>query len=164
MQCRRPRFNSWVRKIPWRRDRLPTPAFLGFPGGSACICLQCRRPGFYPWFGKIHWRREWLPTPVFSPGEIHELYIISPWGCSVGNDWTTFTFHFHIMLILYYIHFIIIRRLIITDLTSLGNMDDFINSHIISLETVQFLISHKDVINKDTRWFTGTSMYFLGKD
>ena len=50
------------------------------------------------------------------------------------------------MLILYYIHFIIIRRLIITDLTSLGNMDDFINSHIISLETVQFLISHKDVI------------------
>ena len=30
-----PRFNSWVRKIPWRRDRLPTPVFLGFPCGSA---------------------------------------------------------------------------------------------------------------------------------
>ena len=28
------RFNSWVRKLPWRRDRLPTPVFLGFPGGS----------------------------------------------------------------------------------------------------------------------------------
>ena len=28
-------FNSWVRKIPWRRDRIPTPVFLGFPGGSA---------------------------------------------------------------------------------------------------------------------------------
>ena len=27
-------FNSWVRKIPWRRDRVPTPVFLGFPGGS----------------------------------------------------------------------------------------------------------------------------------
>ena len=26
------RFNG---KIPWRRDRLPTPVFLGFPGGSA---------------------------------------------------------------------------------------------------------------------------------
>ena len=26
--------NSWVRKIPWKRDRLPTPVFLGFPGGS----------------------------------------------------------------------------------------------------------------------------------
>ena len=25
---------SWVGKIPWRRDRLPTAIFLGFPGGS----------------------------------------------------------------------------------------------------------------------------------
>ena len=24
-------FNSWFGKIPWRRDRLPTPVFLGFP-------------------------------------------------------------------------------------------------------------------------------------
>ena len=32
---RRPRFNSWVRKIHWRRARLPIPVFLGFPGGSA---------------------------------------------------------------------------------------------------------------------------------
>ena len=31
----RPQFDSWVRKIPWRRDRLPTPVFLGFLGGSA---------------------------------------------------------------------------------------------------------------------------------
>ena len=30
----RPWFVSWVRKIPWRKDRLPTPVFLGFPGGS----------------------------------------------------------------------------------------------------------------------------------
>ena len=28
-------FDSWVGKIPWRRDRLPTPVFLGFPCGSA---------------------------------------------------------------------------------------------------------------------------------
>ena len=32
---RRPRFDSWVGKICWRRDRLPTPVFLGFPCGSA---------------------------------------------------------------------------------------------------------------------------------
>ena len=25
----------WVRKIPWRRDRLPTAVFLSFPGDSA---------------------------------------------------------------------------------------------------------------------------------
>ena len=31
----RPQFDSWVEKIPWRRDRLPTPVFLGFPCGSA---------------------------------------------------------------------------------------------------------------------------------
>ena len=30
-----PGFDSWVGKIPWRRDRLPTPVFLGFPCGSA---------------------------------------------------------------------------------------------------------------------------------
>ena len=35
MQCGRPGFNSWVGKIPWRRYRLPTPVFLGFPCGSA---------------------------------------------------------------------------------------------------------------------------------
>ena len=27
-------YHSWVGKIPWRRDRLPTPIFLLFPGGS----------------------------------------------------------------------------------------------------------------------------------
>ena len=30
----RPWFDSWVGKICWRRDRLPTPVFLGFPCGS----------------------------------------------------------------------------------------------------------------------------------
>ena len=28
-------FDSWVGKIRWRRDRLPTPVFLSFPCGSA---------------------------------------------------------------------------------------------------------------------------------
>ena len=28
LQCRRLQFNSWVGKMPWRRDRLPTPVFL----------------------------------------------------------------------------------------------------------------------------------------
>ena len=35
LQCRRPQFNSWVRKICWRRDRLPSLVFLGFPCGSS---------------------------------------------------------------------------------------------------------------------------------
>ena len=35
LQCKRPQFNSWVGKICWRRDRLPTPVLLSFPCGSA---------------------------------------------------------------------------------------------------------------------------------
>ena len=27
-------FDSWVRRIRWRRDRLPTPVFMDFPDGS----------------------------------------------------------------------------------------------------------------------------------
>ena len=34
LQCRRPQFNSQVRKIPWKRDRLPAAVFMDFPGGS----------------------------------------------------------------------------------------------------------------------------------
>ena len=30
LQCGRARFNPWVGKIPWRRERLPTPVF--WPG------------------------------------------------------------------------------------------------------------------------------------
>ena len=32
LQCRRPEFNPWVGKIPWRREWQPTPVFL--PGES----------------------------------------------------------------------------------------------------------------------------------
>ena len=31
-QCRRQKFDPWIRKIPWRRNRQPTPVFL--PGKS----------------------------------------------------------------------------------------------------------------------------------
>ena len=34
LQCRGLWFDCWVGKIPWRRGRLPTPVFMGFPGGS----------------------------------------------------------------------------------------------------------------------------------
>ena len=62
-----------VRKILWRRDRLPTPVFLDFPGDSAGKESACGRPRFNPWVGKMPWRRERdrLPIPVFWPGEFH---------------------------------------------------------------------------------------------
>ena len=34
LQCRRPGFDPCIGKISWRRDRLPTSVFLGFPSGS----------------------------------------------------------------------------------------------------------------------------------
>ena len=85
LQCRRPQFNSWVRKTCGRRDRLPTPVFLGFP---------CAQPVKNPpamqetWVRSLRWedplRRQRLPTPVFWPGEFHGLY--SLWGCKESDE------------------------------------------------------------------------------
>ena len=54
LQCRRPWFDSWVGKICWRRDRLPTPVFLGFPCGSAGKESACNAGelGSIPGLGK----------------------------------------------------------------------------------------------------------------
>ena len=43
-QCGRPRFDPWVRKIPWRRKWLPTPVFL--PGK---FHRQRSLVGYSPW-------------------------------------------------------------------------------------------------------------------
>ena len=40
LQRRKPRFNSWVGTICWKRDRLPTPVFLGFPGVAQLISTK----------------------------------------------------------------------------------------------------------------------------
>ena len=44
MQWRRPGFDPWVGKIPWRREWLPTPVFL--PGE---FHGQRRLAGYSPW-------------------------------------------------------------------------------------------------------------------
>ena len=109
LQCRRPGFDPWVRKITWRRKWQPIPVFL--PGESHGqrslnkidylyikvysswaslvgqtinkISLQCRRPRFDPWVRKIPWRRKWQPIAAFLTGESHgqrSLVGFSPWG------------------------------------------------------------------------------------
>ena len=94
--CNAGDLEAWVRslvgKLPWRRERLPTPVFSGFPCGSAgkeSACLQeTWRPGFDPWVGKPPWRRERLPT---------QLAWRIPWislsmgSQRVGHNWPTFT-------------------------------------------------------------------------
>ena len=55
LQCRRSQFDSWVRKSCWRRDRLPTPVFLGFPCGSAGKESTCNMGylGLIPGLGRF---------------------------------------------------------------------------------------------------------------
>ena len=43
-QCRRQGFDPWVRKIPWRREWLPTPVFL-----SGEFHEQRSLVGYSPW-------------------------------------------------------------------------------------------------------------------
>ena len=55
LQCRRPWLGSWIGKIRWRRDRLPTPVFLGFPCGSADKESACNAGdlGLIPGLGRL---------------------------------------------------------------------------------------------------------------
>ena len=57
LQCRRPGFDPWVGKIPWRRKWLPTPAFLPgeFHGQRSLV-------GYSPWGHKELDMLEWLST------------------------------------------------------------------------------------------------------
>ena len=58
-------FNSWVRKIPWRRERLPTPVLLpGKSNGERSLV------GYSPWSCKESDTHEWLTLTFHQkPGE-----------------------------------------------------------------------------------------------
>ena len=64
------------RKIPWRRNRLPTPVFLGFPCGSAGKESACNMGdlGSILGLGRSPGEGKGLPTAVFWPGEFHGLW------------------------------------------------------------------------------------------
>ena len=76
----------------WRRDRLPTPLFLGFPCGSTGKESACSVGdlGSIPGLGRSR-RRGKLPTPVFWSGEFHGLY--SPWDRKESDttEWLSLT-------------------------------------------------------------------------
>ena len=96
--CRRHQFYFWVEKIRWRRDRLPTPVFLGFPYSSAGKESACNAGdlGQISGLGKICLRRERLPTPLFQPGEFHGLNRVH----GVAKSQTRLSnFHYHQFLI-----------------------------------------------------------------
>ena len=56
LQCRRPGFHPWVGKIPWRRERLPTPVF-------------CPGELYSPWGRKESDMTEWLSLSVAWEGD-----------------------------------------------------------------------------------------------
>ena len=85
VKCRGPWFNSWVGKIRWRRDTLPTPVFLSFPAGSAGKESSCYEgdlgstPGWEDALEKgkathssiLAWR---IPWTVWSMGSLRLRY------------------------------------------------------------------------------------------
>ena len=58
--------NTWVRKMCWRRDRLPTPVFLGFPSCSVGKESTCNVGdlGSTPGLGRSSGEGKGLPIPV----------------------------------------------------------------------------------------------------
>ena len=91
--ARRTWFNSWVGKICWRRDGLPTPVFLGFSCGSAGeeSAGNAGDLGLIPVLGR-------------SPGEGKDYSLLYPgqensMDCmvhGVAKSWTRLnSFHFH---------------------------------------------------------------------
>ena len=89
-------FLGWEDRL--RRDRLPTPVFLGFPGGSDNknpLAMQ------ETWVGKIPWRRE-LPTHsnilAWRIPRTEEYGRLQSRPLQrVRHDWVTFTFTHIIM-------------------------------------------------------------------
>ena len=56
LQCRRPEFDPWIEKIPWRRERLPTPVF--WPGEFHGL--------YSTWGHKEPDSTEWLSLSLFT--------------------------------------------------------------------------------------------------
>ena len=80
--------DSWVRKICWRRDRLPAPVFSGFPHGSAGKESACNAGdlGLIPGLGRSPGEEK-----VFWPREFHGLY--SPWTQKESDKTERFSLH-----------------------------------------------------------------------
>ena len=101
-ECWRPQFNSWVRKIPWRKDRLPTPAFTAFPCGSAGKESACNAwdLGLIPGLGRSP--GEGKGYPLQYPGLENSMDCIV-YGVAESRTWLS-DFHFHFTLPLNYVY------------------------------------------------------------
>ena len=91
-------FDSWVRKIRWRRDRLPTPVFLGFNCGSAGKESACNVGDLGSILGLGRSPGEGKGYPLQDSGLERSMDCIDHrvTKSTVGLDWATFTFTFSI--------------------------------------------------------------------
>ena len=86
----RPRFDSCIRQNRWRRDRLPTPVFLGFPCGSAGKESSCNAGdlGSIPGLGISHGEGKGYPLQYSG------LENSSVLCCRESDRLSDFHFHF----------------------------------------------------------------------
>ena len=72
-QCGRPEFDCWVRKIPWRREWLPTPVFLPweFHGQRSLV-------GYSPWGRNTQVGHNWAANSHFFTGG-NEEHVFGNW-------------------------------------------------------------------------------------
>ena len=97
---RRPWFNSWVGKIPWRRDRLPTPVSLGFPGGSDGkeSTHNIGNLGSIPGLGRSPGGGHGNPlhySCLENPHGQRSLAAYNPWGCKQQDTTELLNTHFY---------------------------------------------------------------------
>ena len=97
LQCRRPQFDSWFGKIRWRRDRLPTPVFLGFFCGSAGKESTCNAGdmSFIPGLGRYPGEGKGYPLQYSGVENSMDCIVHG-----VSKSWTWLSdFHFHLFVL-----------------------------------------------------------------
>ena len=82
--ARDPRLIPWVRKISWRRDRLPTPVFLGLSCGSHDKESACNAGdmGSIPGLGRSPGEGNGYPLQYSG---LENCMDYSPWGCKESD-------------------------------------------------------------------------------
>ena len=93
--------NFWVWKIHWRRDKLPTPVFLGFPYGSAGKESACS-VGDLDSIPMLEWSPEEGKVYPLQDSGLENSMDCLVHGVRVGHAWVTFTFTIHHKLHLFH--------------------------------------------------------------
>ena len=110
LQCMRPWLDSWVRKIPWRRDRLPIPVSLEMklictqkPIYKCCESCSVVSDSMTPWnspgqnigVGSLSLLQRIFPMQGLNPGILHcrwILYCLSHQGSPKILEWVAYPF------------------------------------------------------------------------